>query len=202
MSRPCSICLSPSRKDIERAVLNRISVREAARTFGVSASAISRHREHAGIVPGEVSGSGKRSHVTVAEELIEAVRVIRGPDFSAQDAAEAQHLLSVAQSAEADPTIAALRELRLTLDQFRKLSFQTDPSDVEEYAKLIVSMTGAGERGNQAERVHAAAIAAGTDEATAIATARAIDPHYGETWHQTMARLHPEKAAEYLAADF
>jgi hypothetical protein len=174
MPKPCSICVSEKRDDIECAVMNRISVRETARTFGVSASAVTRHREHAGLVPGEVSNSGKRSHVTVAEELIEAVRVIRGTDFSAQDAAEAQHLLSVAQSAEADPTIAALRELRLTLDQFRKLSFHTDQSETEEYGKLMARFAPHPHQGDGTyQRVYYAALEAGATSEAAMAAAQA-----------------------------
>ena len=171
MSRPCSICLSPSRKDIDRAVMNRISVRETARTFGVSASAISRHRDHAGLVPGEVSTSGKRSHVATAQELIEAVKLIRGADFSAQDAAEAQQLLSVAQAAEADPTIAVLRELRLTHAGFRRLSFQSDPSEAEEMAELVARLSPG--RPGTYEKVYTAAIEAGATPEAAMAAATA-----------------------------
>jgi transposase-like protein len=163
--------VSSKRKDVERAVLNRISVRETARTFGVSASAVSRHREHAGIVPDAVSTSGTQSHVATAQELIEAVKVIRGADFSAQDAAEAQQLLAIAQSADADPTVAAIRELRLTHAGFRRLSFQSDPSEAEEMAELVARLSPG--RDGTYEKVYAAAIDAGATPEAAMAAATA-----------------------------
>ena len=34
MPKPCSVCISPDRAEIERSVMNRVSIREKARQFG------------------------------------------------------------------------------------------------------------------------------------------------------------------------
>jgi hypothetical protein len=197
MAKPCSVCVSSNRDEIERAVMNRISIRETARTFGVSASAVARHNDHAGIAP----DSRIASHLATAEELIAAVKVIRGTDFAAQDLAEAQHLRSLAEAVDASPAnIGALRELRLTLDQYRRLAFHTDPSEQQELAELIAKISG-GADPDRYDRVFRAAMAAGADEDAARAAGDAAlgRENAGETWHETMARLHPEQASKYLA---
>ncbi len=139
MAKPCSVCTSPNRADIECAVSNRTSNRETARQFGISASALGRHRAHADIAPPDRLAS----HLAASEELIAAVKVIRGSDFSAQDQAEAQHLRSLAEAVDASPSnIAALRELRITLDGFRHGAFRADPSEQLELAELVATLSG------------------------------------------------------------
>src|ERR1035441_5343314 len=105
MSKPCTICISADRDEIERAVKNRASGRETARQFGVSASALARHRTHADLEPAPTS-----SHLTEAEELIAAVRLVRADDFNAQDAAEAGHLRSIARAVAAKAAELLLKE--------------------------------------------------------------------------------------------
>jgi hypothetical protein len=175
--------------------MNRISIRETARTFGVSASAVARHNDHAGIAP----DSRTASHLATAEELIAAVKVIRGTDFSAY-LAEAQQLRSLAAVDASPSNIGALRELRLTLDQFRRSVFHTDPSEQQALAEMIVKISG-GADPDRYDRVFRAAIAAGADEDAARAAADAAlgRENAGESWHETMARLHPEQAPKWLA---
>src|ERR1019366_611947 len=118
--------------------MNRISSRETARQFGVSASALARHRTHANLEPAPAS-----SHLTEAEELIAAVRLVRGDDWTAQDAAEAGHLRSIARAVDESPdSVGKLRELRVTLDGFRRGVFDTDPSETLELAELIARLRG------------------------------------------------------------
>ena len=201
MSKPCSVCNSPDAHAINDAVRSGTPGTITARQYGISTSALSRHRDHIPTTDASITGT---PHANAAEAVIEAVRVLSKGEINEIDEAEVQQFRSLAAALDArpaDPTL--LREYRLTQAAIKKSAIPAIAEDEQmAHAQLIASMTMAPDRVEQANKVHAAAIAAGADETTAIATARAIDPHYGETWHQTMARLHPEKAAEYLAADF
>ena len=207
MSRSCSICEQYGVADINALLLAGKSVREVARDFGIPRATLGRHAMHLEV--GHPANSGPPiledgppgAHLAAAEELINAVKVIRGSDFSAQDVAEAQQLRSLAIAVDAGGSnIAGLRELRLTLDQFRRSAFHTDPSAQEELAELIVKISG-GADPDRYHRVFRAAIAAGADEDAARAAGDAAlgRENAGESWHQTMARLHPENASKYLA---
>ena len=200
MSKPCSVCNSPDAPAIAKAVRSGTPGTITASLFGISTSALSRHRSH---IPTTDASNAGTPHADAAEVVIQAVRVLNKGEINEIDEAEVQQFRSLAAALDArpaDPTL--LREYRLTQAAVKKSAIPAIAEDEQmELAQLIASMSRAPERADQASKVHAAAVAAGADEKTAIATARAIDPHYGETWHQTMARLHPEKAAEYLAVD-
>ena len=170
MSKPCTVCVSADRDEIERSVKNRVSTRETARQFGVSASALSRHRSHADLEPAGPTSS----HVAEAEELIAAVRLIRGDDFSAQDAAEAGHLRSIALAVDESPSnVGKLRELRVTLDGFRRGVFDTPQSEMNDLAELIARLRGPEDGPAIHQRTYAAAIAAGASKEAAGAAADA-----------------------------
>jgi transposase-like protein len=207
MSRSCSICEQCGVADINAQLEAGKSVREIARTFGVARATLARHAGHVEV--GRPPDSGPPiledgppgAHLAAAEELINAVKVIRGSDFSAQDVAEAQQLRSLAIAVDVGGSnIAGLRELRLTLDQFRRSVFNTDPSAQQELAEMIAKISGGADPGRY-DRVFRAAIAAGADEDAARAAGDAAlgREHAGETWHQTMARLHPQNASKWIA---
>lgn len=83
------------------------------------------------------------THAADAQALIDAVRVVRGTDFDAQDQAEANALLALAAVVDANPAnIGALRELRITLDGFRRDAVRIDPREQHELAKLVAKLTG------------------------------------------------------------
>jgi hypothetical protein len=155
--------------------------------YGLSASSIARHAHHG---PSEPSSPVTRTHSSDAEEVIAAVRVLRGIDWTAQDQAEAGQLLSLAGAVDADRTnVAGLREFRLTLAGFRQGSFRPDPGEQMELAELIASISGPPP--GAWEKARDAAIAAGADPKTAgniasAATDRCYDPHPPQTpeeWH-------------------
>jgi hypothetical protein len=195
------VCNSPDAHQINEAVRNGTPGTVTASQYGISTSALSRHRDH---IPTSDPSTAGTPHADAAEAVIGAVRILSKGEINEIDEAEIQQFRSLAAALDArpaDPTL--LREYRLTQAAIKKSAIPAIAEDEQmAHAQLIASMTMAPDRVEQANKVHAAAIAAGADETTAIATARAIDPHYGETWHETMARLHPEKATEYLAADF
>jgi hypothetical protein len=103
--------------------MNRISNRETARQFGRSASAVSRHRGHAGIEPDtdEPPDPIAGGHLAAATHLAADFRKDRGKEFNSQDEAELLHLTTVAAAVDADPSnTALLRELRLSYAAHRR----------------------------------------------------------------------------------
>ena len=178
MSRTCGVCQQPFVADLNAALQAGVSTREAARTFGVPRATLDRHRVHveAG-QPAPVSGppgdSPPGKHLAAASQLIAAVQVIRGVDWSAQDAAEAGNLRALAEAVDANPSnIGALREMRITLDGFRRGSFKTDPSETQELAALIAAIQMAPDDGTFG-RTFDAALNAGATPAAAQAAATA-----------------------------
>ena len=132
MPKPCSICSSPDREAIEQSVMNRISNRETARQFGRPASAVSRHRGHAGIEPDpDVQADPVAAgHLAAATQVVADFRKDRGKEFSSQDEAECRHLTSVAAAVDADPSnTALLRELRLSYAAHRRSAEDTGHAD-------------------------------------------------------------------------
>ena len=187
MGNPCKACNSPYRLEIEQAVRSGSSLRQTARQYGVSASSIARHSQHEASEP---SLPTSRTHVSDAEEVIAAVRVLRGADWTAQDQAEAGQLLSLAGAVDADRTnVSALREFRITLAGFRQGSFRPDPSQQQELAELIANLSGPPHDAWQ--RAFDAAVAAGVSpevahDVASAATDKNYDPHPPQTseeWH-------------------
>jgi hypothetical protein len=107
--------------------------------------------------------------LAAALDLIEQVRVAMGADYAAQDCAEAEHLRALAVLVDASPSnVAALRELRLTLAEFRKAAAPEREDEQNALNALIASMRGPDPDARR--RVYEAALAAGaTPEAAAAA---------------------------------
>jgi transposase-like protein len=192
--------ISSDRLGIEQAVRSGSSLRQAAQLYGLSASSLARHAQHG---PPEPSSPVTRTHTTDAEEVIAAVRVLRGLDWTAQDQAEAGQLLSLAGAVDADRTnVAALREFRLTLAGFRQGSFRPDPTEQMELAELIASISGPPPDAWQ--KAFDAAVAAGVplDAAGNVASAatdRNYDPHPPQTPEEWHAR---KRSCEAAIADY
>jgi hypothetical protein len=200
LGNPCKVCLSADRLEIEQAVRSGSSLRQAAQLYGLSASSIARHAQHG---PPEPSSPVTRTHTTDAEEVIAAVRVLRGADWTAQDQAEAGQLLSLAGAVDEDKTnVAALREFRITLAGFRQGSFRPDPTDQMELAELIASISGPPPGAWQ--KAFDAAVAAGVkpevaNKVASAATDRNYDPNPPQTpeeWHRRKAECDAD-IAEY-----
>jgi hypothetical protein len=133
------------------------------------------------------------SHVADAQALIDAVIVIRGDGSNAQDAAEANALLALAAVVDANPAnIGALRELRITLDGFRKDAVRRDPQEDLELAELVANLSGPPPDAWQ--RAYDAAVAAGVppDAAGKVASA-ATDNNYDPNPPQTPEEWHARK---------
>ena len=177
MSRTCTVCEQPFVADLDIALQAGTSTREAARVFGIPRATLDRHRAHVVVGQAPLSGplgdSPPGKHLAAAEELIAAVKVIRGIDWSAQDSAESGNLRALAEAVDANPSnIGALREMRITLDGFRRGSFKTDPSETQELAALIANIQIRPDDGLYG-RTFDAALAAGASPKAAQAAATA-----------------------------
>lgn len=103
MPRTCTICRHPDRVQIDRAlVAGHESLRGLASNFGVSASAMQRHRiEH---VPAVLTKAKSLDELITAESLADQVRNLRARTLGILVRAEA--------SGDTKTELAALRELR------------------------------------------------------------------------------------------
>jgi hypothetical protein len=117
-------------------------------------------------------------------------------EFEEADAAQLRAIAAAVDDRPGDVTLA--RELRVSRAAFKKSAVQVDPSERQELAALVASMS---ERPNAAEifrRVYDRAIAAGaTPEIAGAAAQAATDPPDDDDgdWHESMARIHPDRSA-------
>lgn len=79
-------------------------------------------------------------HATDTAELVEAFKVQRGEDYSAQDVAEVGHLQSVAVALDANPAdTVLLREFRITLAYFRRATADSGASPAAGLAEFLAA---------------------------------------------------------------
>jgi hypothetical protein len=141
--RPCSICQREDLNELNAALEGGVSIRAIASTFGVDRRTLSRHSEHsprAASAPSSALGA----HGRAAEGVIGELRTHFGDDWGAQEDAEAELLRAVARLADVAPkSPAALKELRSTLADFRRLA-EPDDGDLDDAAlELIHRLSGA-----------------------------------------------------------
>jgi hypothetical protein len=172
MPRPCSICTDPGVEDVNSRLRAGDSLREVARTFGVARATLTRHAGHIEVGHPVDPEPAPGSHLAAAVALIGAVKVIRGDNYGPQDVAEGEHLRSLAVLVDATPTnVAAMRELRLSLAEFRRAGSSGAPDELDDLATLVAKLSG--RRDGTYERTFAAVLAAGGDEDVAQAAAEA-----------------------------
>jgi transposase-like protein len=141
VSRSCTVCSEAHSGDIDAAIVAGQSVREVARTFGIARATLTRHVAHIEVGhPGE-GGPAVGPQLAAALKLIEEVRRRRGDSYSAQDECEAVHLRALATAVDGGPTVASMRELRLTLAEFRRAAAPADEAESAAYAALIAALS-------------------------------------------------------------
>ena len=197
MARSCSVCDQYGVEAVNAQLADGKSLREVARTFGIPRATLGRHAEH--IKAGHPVDSGPPiaedgplpgTQLAVARDLIASVRDRLGDDYGAQDIAEAGHLTALAELVDSNPTnISGLRELRLTIAEFRRMGTPVD-EDADAYAELVAELSSGFIHLDAFNRVYNAAIASGASEETALAAAQAVNPPKPEPadWHEAMAR--------------
>ena len=172
MPRTCTVCTDPGVADVDSRLQAGDSLREVARTFGIARATLTRHAAHVEPDHPVDSEPPPGGHLAAALDLIGAVKVIRGDSYGAQDAAEAEHLRSLAELVDANPSnVAALRELRLTHAEFKRAGAATNSDELDDIAILVAKLSG--RRDGTYERTFAAVLAAGGDEDVAQAAAEA-----------------------------
>jgi len=192
MSKSCVTCNSPDRQAIDKASDNGQSCAATARYFGISRSALARHRAHASSAP--TAGS----HVEAANALIAAVELLRGADWSAQDAAGAAALRSLAAAVDSDPgNISALREMRISLDGYRETYARRSVEDVVTDPSLMaLDLIFNPSDPDLYDRTRDAAILAGaTVFAAQCAAAAAANGPAHVSYSQAMAEVNPRPGA-------
>jgi DNA-binding transcriptional ArsR family regulator len=91
MARQCTICTHPQRHDIDRAIVNGITYREIASTFGLSESSVGRHRL--------VHLPRQLTKAVAAQQQRARVRAVRAQE--ARDAEETRQAIDIVQQLKA-----------------------------------------------------------------------------------------------------
>ena len=69
--KTCAVCNHPSRAEIDRLLVEKVSLRDIAGRFGVSRSALSRHTGH---IPGALVAAKEAGKVADAGTLLDQVK--------------------------------------------------------------------------------------------------------------------------------
>ena len=144
MPRACTICTHPAIEAIDEALRGGDSAPKVAKAFNVSRDSVGRHRRHALDGPAAAATGQPGTHERAALALIDQAKAHAGVQYSAQDKAEAENLLAVSKLADANPaSLAAQRELRLTISDFRRIwEDRPDTHEQAEVDALIKALTG------------------------------------------------------------
>ena len=103
MPQTCSICIHDDREAIDRALVAGGTLREIAGRYGVSKSALDRHRDH---IPPTVAKAREAEEVAEADRLLNVVRHLLGTALTTITQAE--------KAGELRTKLAAIREARET----------------------------------------------------------------------------------------
>lgn len=122
MAQSCSVCLDPSRDDLDKALVARISVRDAAGRFGFSKSSVDRHKRSC--LPKRLAkgrGEGQiRDASRPADEVVAIVELQRQNDIDSADALRSRVLNLIQQSDGIFAKAEASGDLRVALSAIRE----------------------------------------------------------------------------------
>jgi len=120
MPRSCTVCEHPDREAIERHLVGGSSNLSASSVFGVSESAIRRHKGNH--LPAKLVLAEKAAEVAEAGDLLDQVRGLQSRTLVILDAAERER--------EHRTALGAIREARSNLELLAKLLGQLDERPV------------------------------------------------------------------------
>jgi len=109
--KTCAVCNHPRRAEIDRLLVEKVSLRDIAGRFGVSRSALSRHGGH---IPGALVAAKEAGKVADAGTLLDQVQGLVVRATGILDRAE--------QGGEHQAALGAIRELRGCLELLGKLN--------------------------------------------------------------------------------
>jgi hypothetical protein len=116
MPRTCTVCEHPEREAIDRALVGETSNLSVSSLFGVSESAVRRHK--ANHLPAKLVMAEKAAEVAQADDLLQQVRDLQARTLAILEAAEHTNQHRTA--------LAAIREARSNLELLAKLLGELD----------------------------------------------------------------------------
>ena len=120
MPRTCTICEHPEREAIDRALVGETSNLSVSSLFGVSESAVRRHK--ANHLPAKLVMAAKAEEVAQADNLLEQVRGLQARTLAILEAAE--------HTQQHRTALSAIREARSNLELLAKLLGELDERPV------------------------------------------------------------------------
>jgi len=109
--KTCAVCNHPSRAEIDRLLVEKVSLRDISGRFGVSRSALSRHTQH---IPGALVAAKGAEEAAHAETLLAQVQGLVKRATGILDRAE--------RTGELQAALGAIREVRGCLELLGKLN--------------------------------------------------------------------------------
>ena len=110
MALNCSVCIHDERAAIDAALIMSRSLRDVAGQFGLSKSAVARHKEH---LPADLVQARQAEEIAHADNLLDQVNRIHGATLAILEQAERTGNLRIA--------LTAVREARGNLELLAKL---------------------------------------------------------------------------------
>ena len=126
MPRPCTVCQSPDRDAIDRALAQSTPNRRIAAQYRLSEAAVRRHA--ASHLPATLSKAANAAEMVRAGSLLDQVRQLQ---------TRALALLDRAESGKIHEGCAALRECRATIELIGKLTGQIGEQAVNVRAQVV-----------------------------------------------------------------
>src|SRR6266567_1808760 len=126
----CKICSRPDRAAIDKAIVDQRSLRDIAGQYGVSRSAVDRHKPH---IPKALSKAKQAETVAESTSLLSRVEKLM---------ARCEHIYETAiEAGELTGAVGATREIRGCLELLAKLSGELKPGGVTVNNNLSLSAT-------------------------------------------------------------
>ncbi len=120
MPRSCTLCEHPKREEIDRAVVGKTSNLSVSSVFGVSESAVRRHK--ANHLPARLAKAHEAEEVSRADDLLRQVRILQSKTLSI--------LLRAEGAGDLRTALSAVREARGNVELLAKLSGELDERPV------------------------------------------------------------------------
>lgn len=121
MGRPCTVCTHPARQEIDKLLLSGTPYREIVGQFGISKSALGRHKTEGHIIHSLIKAK-EAKEIADADALLEEMLKLHARTLAALDAAEKEGSITL--------VLKAIREARENLKLIGEMigELQTQPS--------------------------------------------------------------------------
>jgi hypothetical protein len=138
--RSCTICEHPEREAIDRALVGDSSNLSVSSLFGVSESAVRRHK--ANHLPAKLVMAQAAEEVAEADELLAQVRDLQARTLAILEAAEEtrQHRTALAAIREARSNLELLAKLLGELDERPVVNLSLSPEWLELRAVIVAAL--------------------------------------------------------------